>query len=611
EQQLARRKKYTHTPNSATSMENKENSKEKNNPTSTEDEQPVVKYGGIKAMPYVLGNETFEKLGTVGSSTNLAVYLTSVFNMKGVSATTLINVFIGTTNLTPLVGAFLCDTYFGRYKTLGFSSVCSFLGMTILMLTAAITSLHPPKCAPGSECVGPNTWQMTFLLSGFVFLIIGAGGIRPCNLAFGADQFNPNTESGKRGLASFFNWYYFTFTFAVMVSVTGVVYVQSDVSWAIGLGIPALLMLFSCITFFVGTYIYVIVKPEGSPLTSVAQVIVAAIKKRGLKQPDNPAFSLFNYVPPKTINTRLSLTGQFRCLDKAAIITPEDKINFDGSPANPWRLCSIQQVEEVKCLVRIIPIWASAIIYHIPLIQQQTYAVFQALQLDRRIVESSNFRVPAATYIIFTMITLTFWIPLYDRIIVPFVQKITGKDGGFTLLQRMGIGIVLAVLCMAVSGVVEGQRRHIALTKPTLGIAPKGGTISSMSSYWLVPQLALAGLSEGFNYISQIEFYYKQFPENMRSIAGSSFFAGLALSNYLSGFLVSIVHQISSNSKYGDWLPDDLNKGRLDYFYYVISALGVLNFVYFLFCAKWYRYKGSDDGSIEMVKEGKGSSKHM
>lgn len=281
---------------------------------------------------------------------------------------------------------------------------------------------------------------------------------------------------------------------------------------------------------------------------------------------------------------------------------------MDGSAANPWRLCSIQQVEEVKCMVRIIPIWASAIIYHVPLIQQQTYAVLQALQLDRRL-GTGSFEIPAATFIIFTMLALTIWIPIYDRILVPFLQRLTGKEGGFTLLQRMGIGILLSVLCMFVSGLVESHRRDIALSKPTLGISPKGGAVSSMSWLWLVPQLALAGLSEGFNYVSQIEFYYKQFPENMRSIAGSSFFAGLALANFLSGLLVSTIHKITSATKSGDWLSEDLNKGKLDHFYYVIGVLGTVNMAYFMLCAKWYRYKvREDDGSVEMSN--KSSVKH-
>lgn len=183
----------------------------------------------------------------------------------------------------------------------------------MIAITAAFKQLHPPHC--GSQdihCTGPKPGQLAFLYTGFALMTIGAGGIRPCNLAFGADQFNPNTESGKRGIDSFFNWYFFAVTFAQMVSVTLVVYLQSDVNWGVGLAIPAIFMFISCVIFFVGTKIYVIVKPQGSPLESIAQVLVAAFKKRRLKLPEQPCLSLFDYTPPKSINSKLPYTQQFR-----------------------------------------------------------------------------------------------------------------------------------------------------------------------------------------------------------------------------------------------------------------------------------------------------------
>ncbi|GAV90992.1 PTR2 domain-containing protein, partial [Cephalotus follicularis] len=155
--------------------------------------EPKVKYKGWKAMPLIVGNESFEKLGTTGTLANLLVYFTTVFNMKSITATTMINIFSGTANFATLLGAFLCDTYFGRYNTLGFASIASFMGMLVLTLTAAISKLHPPQCNSGQPvtCAGPTQWQMTFLMSSLGLLVVGAGGIRPCNLAFGADQFNP------------------------------------------------------------------------------------------------------------------------------------------------------------------------------------------------------------------------------------------------------------------------------------------------------------------------------------------------------------------------------------------------------------------------------------
>ncbi|KAK2664182.1 hypothetical protein Ddye_002756 [Dipteronia dyeriana] len=299
-------------------------------------------------------------------------------------------------------------------------------------------------------------------------------------------------------------------------SVSLIVYVQSYV------------MFLSCTLFLLGSRIYVKVKPQGSPLTSVAQVVVAATEEETLETADNhdPHYpsdlTLFNHMPTDSMNSTLPHTDQFRFLDKAAIITADDRLDSDGSAAK-WRLCSIQQVEEIKCVVRIIPILSSAIIFHVASIQQQTYAVFQALQSDRSI-GSSNFLVPTASYMVFSMLSLTLWIPIYDWIVVSCLQKLTGKEGGMTLLQRMGIGLVLSVLTVFVSGFIEKRGGNLALTRPTLGIAPKGGAISSMSGLWLIPQLKLAGLSEAFNATGQIEFYYKQFHENMRSIACSCFF---------------------------------------------------------------------------------------
>ena len=186
-------------------------------------------------------------------------------------------------------------------------------GLLVIQLTAAIKKLHPPHCGSAENtCKGPTAGQMAFLLTGFGLLIVGAAGIRPCNLAFGADQFNPKTESGKRGINSFFNWYFFTFTFAQMVSLTLIVYVQSNVSWAIGLGIPAILMLIACALFFMGSKMYVKVKATGSPMTSVVQVLVVAVKRRGLNPPEQPWLSLFNHLPTSSINAKLSYTDQFR-----------------------------------------------------------------------------------------------------------------------------------------------------------------------------------------------------------------------------------------------------------------------------------------------------------
>lgn len=93
---------------------------------------------------------------------------------------------------------------------------------------------------------------------------------------------------------------------------------QDTVSWVIGFGIPTVLMLCSIVLFFIGTNIYVHVKPEGSIFSGIAQVFVAAYTKRKLKLPDDEALEVDGvfYDPPlkETVLSKLPLTNNFRLL---------------------------------------------------------------------------------------------------------------------------------------------------------------------------------------------------------------------------------------------------------------------------------------------------------
>jgi hypothetical protein len=99
--------------------------------------------------------------------------------------------------------------------------------------------------------------------------------------------------------------------------MTVLIYIQTNISWAIGFGIPTFFMFFAIIIFFAGARFYVHVPPEGSIFTGIAQVFVASFKKRGLNLPcscDISEQELMLYNPPtRGIRIfRLPLTSQFR-----------------------------------------------------------------------------------------------------------------------------------------------------------------------------------------------------------------------------------------------------------------------------------------------------------
>ncbi|RWW82803.1 hypothetical protein BHE74_00008705 [Ensete ventricosum] len=69
------------------------------------------------------GNEAFERVATNGLTANFMVYLVEQYGMRQMEAATLCNVFSGTSNAAPLLGAFVSDAYWGRFRTLTYASL--------------------------------------------------------------------------------------------------------------------------------------------------------------------------------------------------------------------------------------------------------------------------------------------------------------------------------------------------------------------------------------------------------------------------------------------------------------------------------------------------------
>lgn len=217
--------------------------------------------------------------------------------------------------------------------------------------------------------------------------------------------------------------------------------------------------------------------------------------------------------------------------------------------------------------------------------------------MDRHM--SPDFVAPAGSISVITYLTIALWIPLYDRLVVPALRKITAHPNGITELQRMGIGIIFGVLSMVVAGIVEMERRNW------------GKKSVSLSVFWLAPQFVLMGLFEAFNLVGQIEFFNKEFPEHMRTMGNALAFCSISFASYLTTALVQIVHNATAGADgNSDWLTNNINAGKLDCFYYTVAAISFFNLFCFLYCANRYHYKGraseSGDGQIlEIVSSGK------
>jgi peptide/histidine transporter 3/4 len=267
--------------------------------------------------------------------------------------------------------------------------------------------------------------------------------------------------------------------------------------------------------------------------------------------------------------------------DKAAVETQSDRIK--GS-VNAWRLCTVTQVEELKSIIRLLPVWATGIIFSAVYSQMGTLFVLQGNTMDLHMTPS--FEIPSASLSLFDTISVIFWVPVYDRVIVPFARKFTGHKNGFTQLQRIAIGLAISIFAMLAAGTLELVRLREVRKHQYYDLKHM-----PMSIFWQVPQYFIIGCAEVFTFIGQLEFFYEQAPDAMRSLCSALSLTTAALGNYLSTLLVNIVTEFSTRHGRPGWIPDNLNYGNLDSFFWLLAALSVLNLGLYLFVANWYTYK--------------------
>ncbi|XP_070016803.1 protein NRT1/ PTR FAMILY 1.2-like isoform X2 [Nicotiana sylvestris] len=434
--------------------------------------------GGLVTMPFIIANESLEKVASYGLLPNMTFYLMKDYRMGVTTAQNLLFYWSSATNFLPLVGAFIADSYLGRFLVIGFGSIFSFLGAVLLWLTAMIPKARPSPCDLSVQaCKSATPAQYTLLVSSFMLMSIGAGGVRPCSLAFGANQFDkPDNPNNKRVLETFFNWF----------------------------------------------------------------------------------------------------------LNKACIIKCPEDVKQDGVAVDPWNLRTVEQVEDLKSLIRVMPLWSTGIMISINL-SQSSFPLLQANSMNRHITKSIE--IPAGSFGMFTIIALTIWLVLYDRAILPLASRIRGKPVRLGTRERMGIGIFFSCMAMLISGIIEHIRRGKAIKQGLLN-NPEG--VVAMSAMWLIPQHCLNGIAEAFNAIGQTEFYYSELPKSMSSIAAAMFGLGMAVANLLASVILSNVDNLTKREGKESWVSSNINRGRYENYYWLLAIMTGFNLLYFMVCSWAY-----------------------
>ncbi|XP_024032472.1 protein NRT1/ PTR FAMILY 5.10-like, partial [Morus notabilis] len=170
-------------------------------------------------------------------------------------------------------------------------------GLGLLTLSAVLPSPSGSECQTNdiTSC-SPPLFQVILFFFSLYLVAFAQGAHKPCTQAFGADQFDGENPEECKAKSSFFNWWYFGVCAGALVAIAVVSYIQDNLSWALGFGIPCIVMVIAFVVFLLGTttYRFSITHNEKGPFVRIGRVFVAAFRN-------------WRRTPPSTIATEMEV----------------------------------------------------------------------------------------------------------------------------------------------------------------------------------------------------------------------------------------------------------------------------------------------------------------
>jgi len=219
-------------------------------------------------IKFIVGNEACERFSYYGIKGILALYIINVLVKTQDDATSIIALFSAGNYFMPMLGAWVSDRYWGRYRTILWISLVYCLGNAVLATSDLFQS-------PDAK-----TWA---LYAGLALIAFGSGGIKPCVSAFMGDQFKPEQRHMLQKAYAAFYWSINLGSFFSFLIIPAV-----RKSWGYGwaFGVPGFFMAFATFVFWMGTRHYVMVPP--SRVTKSAgffRVFFEALRTRDNRRP--------------------------------------------------------------------------------------------------------------------------------------------------------------------------------------------------------------------------------------------------------------------------------------------------------------------------------------
>ncbi|GAB5372155.1 hypothetical protein AAMO2058_001641300 [Amorphochlora amoebiformis] len=574
---------------------------------------------------FILIMECCERLCYYGLTGSIKVLFQSRFHYSSFQASALTNILPSFVYITPLLGGYVADELWGRFKTITIFGFIYLAGVTLMSISVK----------PGM--VNKNL----FMFSCFGLLSLGAGGIKANVVTLGGDQFDDRIPEHKRQKEQFFNYFYWAINIGAGISYgylaqmatngSGVISEENGFFWSFLICTIALgAALF---TFIMASGRYVLLPASGGTMGTFFNVFKRSLRNSweawgvvlgmilmviGFMLNVAGAFE-----EDKDINKRVAISGCV-CAGVGVVLVGALTISTDwvGSEeddaftrldtktasdkeASPLPPTSRNPVTSAKELWRVIPPVLCATSFWVAYNQMSGNFYAQACQMNLLLTDKSQLN--AAVLNVGDCIAIVVCIPLFDTFLYPLVERVKGSK--FTVLQKMACGFLVTCLALLSAAFIEIRRRQSGVPSfqsdvksysncgpvyadsnpdtcdaSSSGFLGKKTCMSNMSVFFMAFPYFFIGVGECLISVQVYELCYSEIPVEMRSTAQAInlFTTGLA-SAISAGLTVA----------FQNYIPDNLNKGHLEYVYFTIAALQLVTFFIFVFVTRKFEYKSA------------------
>ncbi|CAK7216883.1 hypothetical protein SCUCBS95973_002961 [Sporothrix curviconia] len=420
------------------------------------------------------------------------------FGQATATAITTFNVFWQ--YVTPLLGAYVADSYLGRYRTIAMALLVDICGHMVLLL-AGLPPLLRKEPASGS---------LAALVLGMLVIGVGTGGFKPNVNPLVAEQVScrpggsrmfvrtlPGT--GERVIVDpaitasrIYHYFYMVINIGALCGQTGMVYAEKYIGFWLAFLLPTVLLALCPLIVWWGRRRYVRVAPSGgSVLGKAVRLFVLANKGRW-------SWS------PRATHRRLH-DGTFWDAVKPSALAPADR--------PPWMTFDDAWVDEVArgCKACAVFLWMPFFWLCYNQITGNLISQAAVMRLDG---------VPNDALLSVEPVALVLFILLLNECVYPLLRRLRIA---FSPIKKIAAGYAIASLAMAYTAVVQHYiYKRSACGRFASGYLPGGSSTHcpnvDVSVWFQVGSYALLALGEIFVSTTCLEYAQSKAPQNMRSM---------------------------------------------------------------------------------------------